>query len=185
MDVDGVGVGDASNNNLSETTTNPDKANKKTVSFAPDVKASSSASVPGSGTGVGIGTITPAEEGTKEGEAEAPLDGVIGQLEIHRSGAVRMRLENGILLDVSLLVHLLIYSITYTLTKHQQLYHQITPNTKTTSPKNKILILIKTTGNSSNPTLIPPTRDIHQQRRREQREQQETDVRARGGEQAV
>ncbi|PAV19955.1 hypothetical protein PNOK_0488900 [Pyrrhoderma noxium] len=90
MDVDG-----------DETTPGlgPDKANKKTVSFAPDVKASSSASV--SGSGIGTGTVSPAEEGKKDEEAEAPLDGIIGQLEIHRSGAVRMRLENGILLDVT------------------------------------------------------------------------------------
>ena len=97
MDVDG----DASNNNLGETS--PDKANKKTVSFAPDVKAS------GSGTGMS------SEEGKKDEEVEAPLDGVIGQLEIHRSGAVRMRLENGILLDVSLLGHLLGHLLTNSL----------------------------------------------------------------------
>jgi DNA-directed RNA polymerase III subunit RPC4 len=30
----------------------------------------------------------------------AHVDGVIGQLEIYRSGAVKMRLANGILLDV-------------------------------------------------------------------------------------
>ena len=29
-----------------------------------------------------------------------PIDGVIGQLEVYRSGAVKMRLANGILLDV-------------------------------------------------------------------------------------
>ena len=31
------------------------------------------------------------------------VDGVIGQLEIYQSGAVKMRLANGILLDVSAL----------------------------------------------------------------------------------
>jgi DNA-directed RNA polymerase III subunit RPC4 len=36
----------------------------------------------------------------KESKNLQPVDGIIGQLEIHRSGAVKMRLANGILLDV-------------------------------------------------------------------------------------
>jgi DNA-directed RNA polymerase III subunit RPC4 len=33
---------------------------------------------------------------------DEPLDGVIGQLEIYKSGTVKMRLGHGIVLDVSL-----------------------------------------------------------------------------------
>ena len=40
-----------------------------------------------------------AEESRKEGEP--PVEGVIGQLEVYESGTVKMRLANGILLDVS------------------------------------------------------------------------------------
>ncbi len=50
------------------------------MSFAPNVKAE----VP-----------APAEEKEKP-----VVDGTIGRLEIYRSGAVKMRLANGILLDV-------------------------------------------------------------------------------------
>ncbi|KAL5492246.1 hypothetical protein ACEPAI_3693 [Sanghuangporus weigelae] len=57
---------------------------KKAVTFAPDVKPPAS------------GASTPSVD-----TPSVPLDGVIGQLEIHQSGAVRMRLENGILLDVT------------------------------------------------------------------------------------
>lgn len=61
----------------------------KKVSFAPDVKP------PASEAG------TPVPDATKVQEAAQPkLDGIIGRLEIHQSGAVRMRLENGKLLDV-------------------------------------------------------------------------------------
>ncbi|KAG7444279.1 uncharacterized protein BT62DRAFT_933942 [Guyanagaster necrorhizus] len=59
----------------------PPPTDKKKVSFAPTVKAE----VP-----------TPATE-----KKEKPVvDGMIGRLEIYRSGAVKMRLTNGILLDV-------------------------------------------------------------------------------------
>jgi len=37
----------------------------------------------------------------KEGDTEPKVDGVIGQLEVYQSGAVKMRLGNGILLDVT------------------------------------------------------------------------------------
>ncbi|KAK0202929.1 RNA polymerase III RPC4-domain-containing protein [Desarmillaria ectypa] len=59
----------------------PPPTDKKRVSFAPTVKAEIPA---------------PATE-----EKEKPVvDGTIGRLEIYRSGAVKMRLANGILLDV-------------------------------------------------------------------------------------
>jgi hypothetical protein len=57
----------------------------KKVAFAKDVK-----SEPG---------VSKRVEAQKEEEAPK-VDGVIGQLEIYRSGAVKMRLANGILLDV-------------------------------------------------------------------------------------
>jgi DNA-directed RNA polymerase III subunit RPC4 len=41
-------------------------------------------------------------EDVDEEKPPAHVDGKIGQLEIYQSGAVKMRLENGILLDVSL-----------------------------------------------------------------------------------
>lgn len=70
----------------------------KRVTFAPDVKPSSGPNTP---------AATPAPEtataeSAKEPKPDERIDGVIGQLEIHQSGAVKMRLENGILLDVSL-----------------------------------------------------------------------------------
>ena len=56
--------------------------------------------------GLGRGATTPStkpEDSTAEKIADPPVDGIIGQLELYRSGAVKMRLANGILLDVSLL----------------------------------------------------------------------------------
>ena len=61
----------------------------KKVTFAPDVKAASTS-----------GTSTPVTV-TETIPGNSIVDGVIGQLEIHKSGAVRMRLENGMLFDVS------------------------------------------------------------------------------------
>ncbi|KAL5513034.1 hypothetical protein ACEPAH_3432 [Sanghuangporus vaninii] len=57
---------------------------KKAVTFAPDVKPPAS------------GASTPSVH-----TPSVPIDGVIGRLEIHQSGIVKMRLENGILLDVT------------------------------------------------------------------------------------
>ena len=60
----------------------------KRVSFAADVKPD----------------ITPSRTPStvpSEPKQEQPLDGIIGQLEVYRSGAVKIRLANGILLDVS------------------------------------------------------------------------------------
>jgi DNA-directed RNA polymerase III subunit RPC4 len=71
------------------------QSSPKKVSFATDVKPSSANSsrptsaIPEPGPNPDTPTI---------------LDGIIGQLEVYQSGAVKMRLENGIVLDVSLLL---------------------------------------------------------------------------------
>lgn len=61
----------------------------KKVSFAPDTKP---AATPGSSR---PSTAPP------EPAKEEPVDGVIGQLEVYKSGAVKIRLTNGTLLDVN------------------------------------------------------------------------------------
>lgn len=72
----------------------------KKVTFAPDVKSASASST-------STPSATPVPEIAKKADEEVKkdetkrLDGVIGRLEIYQSGAVKMRLENGILLDVS------------------------------------------------------------------------------------
>jgi len=56
--------------------------------------------------GLGSGTATPTtkpDDYTAEKIPDPFVDGIIGQLELYRSGAIKMRLANGILLDVSLL----------------------------------------------------------------------------------
>lgn len=69
----------------------------KKVSFASDSKPPSAE--------VSVGT-TASSNATNDGqntsaEETAPkIDGIIGQLEVHRSGAVKMRLGNGIVMDV-------------------------------------------------------------------------------------
>lgn len=68
----------------------PDATGKK-VSFAADVKPDIT---PGSSR---TASVVPSEV---ESAKAAPLDGVIGQLEVYKSGAVKIRLANGILLDV-------------------------------------------------------------------------------------
>jgi len=51
-------------------------------------------------------SVTPAPEGEKASDkADPKLDGIVGQLEMYQSGAVKMRLGNGILLDVSAATH--------------------------------------------------------------------------------
>ena len=60
----------------------------KKVTFAPDVKAASPSSA---------STPTPTADTTP---VVPKVDGIIGQLEVHKSGAVKMRLENGMLFDV-------------------------------------------------------------------------------------
>lgn len=71
----------------------PDAAAAKRVTFASDVKPPSL--TPGSS------TLTPSV--ASDPAKPAALDGIIGQLEVYRSGAVKIRLDNGILLDVLLL----------------------------------------------------------------------------------
>lgn len=67
------------------------KSPEKRVSFTQDTK-------PGSSVPPGVDVETEKKPETQEPE---PLDGIIGQLEVHRSGAVKMRLANGILMDVT------------------------------------------------------------------------------------
>lgn len=78
------GKGKETNSELLEVTS-------KKVSFAPDVK-------PAAPSGLS-GQSTPAQPG--QTDAEPTVEGVIGQLEVYASGIVKMRLSNGILLDVS------------------------------------------------------------------------------------
>jgi DNA-directed RNA polymerase III subunit RPC4 len=65
----------------------------KRVTFAPDSKPaqpeSSTASTP-----------VPEIQQKPVDDPEPKVDGVIGQLEVHQSGAVKMRLKNGIVMDV-------------------------------------------------------------------------------------
>ncbi|EEB87118.1 hypothetical protein MPER_15665 [Moniliophthora perniciosa FA553] len=63
----------------------PASSGAKRVSFAADVKQDS-----------------PSQPSTEQKTQSLPaLDGVIGKLEVYRSGAVKMRLANGILLDIT------------------------------------------------------------------------------------
>ncbi|KAJ7115791.1 RNA polymerase III RPC4-domain-containing protein [Mycena epipterygia] len=67
----------------------------KRVTFADDVK-------PGSLPGSSRGSMAPPEEPVAvKPEETSVTDGIIGSLEVYRSGAVKMRLQNGILLDVT------------------------------------------------------------------------------------
>ena len=79
---------------VQELPTQPDKSEppgnapgneSKRVSFSADTKPPAPVPVP---------------EDVDKAKPPAHVDGVIGQLEIYQSGAVKMRLENGILLDV-------------------------------------------------------------------------------------
>ena len=54
------------------------------MSFAPDVKPA-----------------TPAPEAMDGSKEDSQIDGVIGQLEVYESGTIKMRLSNGIVMDVS------------------------------------------------------------------------------------
>lgn len=60
----------------------------KRVSFAPDTKAPTPSS------------SRPSTAPPPELPKEQPIDGVIGQLEVYKSGAVKIRLPNSILFDV-------------------------------------------------------------------------------------
>lgn len=68
----------------------PTLSPEKRVSFAQDTKPAAGVNAPGP---------MQADSGTQQ---ETHVDGLIGQLEIYESGAVKMRLHNGILLDVRL-----------------------------------------------------------------------------------
>ncbi|KAI0091696.1 RNA polymerase III RPC4-domain-containing protein [Irpex rosettiformis] len=65
----------------------------KTVSFAPDVKPPAQPKVSNQPP---AGQVTESKQ-----EQELLVEGVIGQLEVYASGTVKMRLSNGILLDVT------------------------------------------------------------------------------------
>ncbi|KZT27832.1 hypothetical protein NEOLEDRAFT_1167906 [Neolentinus lepideus HHB14362 ss-1] len=72
-------------------------AKGKRVSFAQDTKPPAAA-----GTPIPTGsTLAPAPTPAQGQEENVKLDGQIGQLEIYASGAVKMRMGNGILLDVT------------------------------------------------------------------------------------
>ncbi|KAJ6621308.1 RNA polymerase III RPC4-domain-containing protein [Mycena sp. CBHHK59/15] len=71
----------------------PDPSVKR-VSFADDVK-------PGSAASSARGSAAPPETPVPAKQENSVVDGIIGDLEVYRSGAVKMRLQNGILLDVT------------------------------------------------------------------------------------
>ncbi|EPQ56451.1 hypothetical protein GLOTRDRAFT_59707 [Gloeophyllum trabeum ATCC 11539] len=78
------------------TLTDGSDAKGKRVSFANDTKPPAASPTPASAPGAdGIG-LAPDQK-----PEEVKLDGQIGQLEIYQSGAVKMRLGNGILMDVT------------------------------------------------------------------------------------
>ncbi|KAK7030754.1 RNA polymerase III RPC4-domain-containing protein [Favolaschia claudopus] len=70
----------------------PPESNTKRVSFADDVKP------PDSSRG---STAPPDADAPPKKPERTVIDGLIGTLEVYRSGAVKMRLHNGILLDVT------------------------------------------------------------------------------------
>lgn len=66
--------------------------------------------------GPGSGTATPNIKPDDPAAAkipDPPVDGIIGQLEMYRSGGIKMRLTNGILLDVSFLQPIRVKSSTH------------------------------------------------------------------------
>lgn len=69
---------------------------QRTVSFAADVKPPAPMTT--------ASTMAPANDAPTQTEPPK-VDGIIGQLEVYRSGAVKMRLGNDILLDVRLFSH--------------------------------------------------------------------------------
>lgn len=83
------------NTNAEKDTTTETQAlgkGKKAVSFAPGVKPPADIAAP---------KTDPADA---KSEVKPPIDGVIGRLEIRKSGLVQMRLGDEILLDVSYFV---------------------------------------------------------------------------------
>ncbi|KAH6916232.1 RNA polymerase III RPC4-domain-containing protein [Coprinopsis sp. MPI-PUGE-AT-0042] len=71
------------------TTTSTSTTTKK-VTFGADVKPPAAGTKPAGDT----------KDATETPKAQQPLDGLIGRLEVYRSGAVKIRLGDGILLDV-------------------------------------------------------------------------------------
>ena len=89
MDVKGKGKADPS-------AAGDDGSGGKKVTFSEDTKP------PAAG--------APDAAATEKANVDAVVDGVVGQLEIYESGAVKMRLQNGIVMDVSPLhVHCISY----------------------------------------------------------------------------
>lgn len=70
-----------------------DTGGGKKVKFAEDTKP------PASGASTPSGATTPQVK-KEPAEDEAKISGMVGQMEIYESGTVKMRLGNGILLDV-------------------------------------------------------------------------------------
>lgn len=83
----------------------PSDSRPRKVSFAADTKP------PGPS-----GDLAGASTGPDADQAKdtPKIDGVIGQLEVYRSGAVKMRLSNGILMDVRLILIYLLVSLSLT-----------------------------------------------------------------------
>ena len=72
----------------------------KKVTFAEDVKPPAPNGSPGIQGKQGDISVETAATAINPGEEKKKLDGVIGQLEVHRSGIIKMRLGNGMLMDV-------------------------------------------------------------------------------------
>ncbi|KAI0792122.1 RNA polymerase III RPC4-domain-containing protein [Abortiporus biennis] len=70
----------------------PEDGTKK-VTFAEDTKPPAAAATP-------TGTPAPTQIKKEPSEGQQKTDGVIGQLEVYRSGAVKMRVGNGIVYDI-------------------------------------------------------------------------------------
>ena len=93
----------------------------------------------------GSGATTPTtkpEDPTAEKIPDPPVDGIIGQLELYRSGAVKMRLANNILLDVSFvspnLLSLTVGSRVYcSLTRYRPRHNLLSFNKRSTSTSRK------------------------------------------------
>jgi DNA-directed RNA polymerase III subunit RPC4 len=81
----------------------PSDSRPRKVSFAADTK-------PPGPSGDPAGASTDAEQA----KDTPKIDGVIGQLEVYRSGAVKMRLSNGILMDVRLILIYFLVSLLLT-----------------------------------------------------------------------
>jgi DNA-directed RNA polymerase III subunit RPC4 len=75
---------------------NVDAPSTKKVTFAPDSKPTP----PESSASSTRTSAIPENQPSSANESEIKVDGIIGQLEVHQSGAVKMRLGNGIVMDV-------------------------------------------------------------------------------------